>query len=107
MPITSDTTRNPYIVLFGFVTVAGQISSADYNKIVDHGISISDANQCTDNGSYYIGIGSNTPSNYVILDVVNVGGRVIQRAYKIDDSTKRWIRTRESSTASFTGWALC
>lgn len=85
--------------------VAGQMSSADYNKIVDHGISISDANQCTDNGAYYLGIATNAPSNYVILDVVNVGGRIIQKAFKIDDSTKRWTRVKESSTASFKEWS--
>lgn len=81
------------------------MSSSDYNKIVDHGTSISDANQCTDNGAYYLGIATNAPSNYVVLDVVNVGGRLIQTAFRIDNPSQRWTRTRESSSAEFKNWA--
>ena len=82
------------------------MSSSDYNKIVDHGTSISDANQCTDNGAYYLGIATNAPSNYVVLDVVNVGGRLIQIAFRIDNPSQRWTRTRESSSTEFKNWAV-
>lgn len=87
--------------------MAGKITPSIFNTIVDHGSTTTNANECTNNGAYYIAIGANVPSDYVILDVSNVGGRVIQRAYRIDDPTKRWIRTRESSTSSFEGWTLC
>lgn len=89
--------------------VAGIMSSSDYNKIVNQGYETSDANNCINNGVYYLASGlgaiSNTPANYVLILVLSIDGKVVQIAFRIDDPSKRWIRVKESSTASFKEWS--
>lgn len=84
------------------------MSPSDYNKIVNQGYETLDANNCINNGIYYLassnGTITNAPANYVLVLVLNIDGKVVQIAFRIDDPSRRWIRTKESSTSSFKSW---
>lgn len=66
-----------------------------------------DVNNCIQTGIYQINTNvNNAPAYWCLILVLNnpIMGSIIQLAVKIDNPSQIFVRTRESSSAGFTGW---
>lgn len=66
-----------------------------------------DVNNCIQTGIYQINTNvNNAPAYWCLILVLNnhFMGSLVQLAVKIDNPSQIFVRTRESSSADFTGW---